>query len=206
MNVKGLELPAYDPRAAKITGLAYVTANRGGDHITAYIEGPTFIDMPFLIVEDSQIHDPFEMNPTEARVVVDLENALTTLDALGGCKFMGILITAQDIATLVAHATGWDFTVDEFRKSGERIYNLARVYCVREGIDRSQDTLPGRLMRDPLPGGPAEGMVIEPEMLESLKDAYYKFRGWDQATGVPTPAKLRELGLDDLIPDLHCGA
>ncbi len=202
MNVKGLELPAYDPRAAKITGLAYVTANRGGDHITAYVEGPTFIDMPFLLVEDSQIQDPFIVNPREAHVVIDLENALTTLDALGGCKFMGILITAQDIATLVAHATGWDFTVEEFRKSGERIYNLARAFCVREGIDRSKDVLPGRLMHDALPGGPAEGMVIEPEMLERMKDAYYDYRGWDKATGIPTPDKLRELGLGELASDL----
>jgi aldehyde:ferredoxin oxidoreductase len=202
MNVKGLELPAYDPRAAKITGLAYVTANRGGDHITAYVEGPTFIDMPFLLIDDSHIQDPFVVNPREARVVIDLENALTTLDALGGCKFMGILITAQDIVTLVRHATGWDFTVEEFRKTGERIYNLARLYCVRAGINRSKDTLPGRLMHDPLPAGPAEGMVIEPEMLERLKDAYYEYHGWDKATGVPTPGKLRELGLDKFIPDL----
>ncbi len=202
MNVKGLELPAYDPRAAKITGLAYVTANRGGDHITAYVEGPTFIDMPFLLVDDSHIQDPFAVNPREAQVVIDLENALTTLDALGGCKFMGILITAQDIVTLVSHATGWDFTVEEFRKTGERIYNLARLYSVRAGIDRSKDTLPGRLMHDPLPAGPAEGMVIEPEMLESLKDAYYEYRGWDKSTGIPTSGKLRELGLDKFIPDL----
>ncbi len=202
MNVKGLELPAYDSRAAKITGLAYATANRGGDHITAYVEGPTFIDMPFLLVDDSQIHDPFVVNPNEAKVVVDLENALTALDALGGCKFMGILITGQDIATLVSHATGWDFTVEEFRKCGERIYNLARAFCVREGIDRTSDTLPGRLMYDGLPGGPAEGMTIEPAMLECMKDAYYEYRGWDKASGAPTRAKLHELGLEELVKDL----
>jgi aldehyde:ferredoxin oxidoreductase len=202
MNVKGLELPAYDPRAAKICGLGYVTANRGGDHITAYIEGPTFIDVPFLLVEDSTIRDPFVANPAEAQVVIDLENALTTLDCLGGCKFMGILLTADDLVGLISHATGWEFGVDDFRMSGERAYNLMRAFCVREGIGREQDTLPGRLMTDPLPRGPAEGMVIDRETLEAMKDAYYASRGWDRETGVPTAAKLRELALDDLIADL----
>jgi aldehyde:ferredoxin oxidoreductase len=202
MHVKGLELPAYDPRAAKICGLGYVTANRGGDHITSYIEGPTFVDVPFLLVENSSIRDPFVANPAEAQVVVDLENALTTLDSVGCCKFMGIALTAEDIVGLIEHATGWEFGVDDFRTSGERAYNLMRAYCVREGINRDKDVLPGRLLADPLPEGPARGMVIEPDTLEMMKNAYYELRGWDLATGIPSPAKLRELGLEELIPDL----
>ncbi|NQU12630.1 MAG: aldehyde ferredoxin oxidoreductase family protein [Desulfobacteraceae bacterium] len=198
MHVKGLELPAYDPRAAKITGLGYVTANRGGDHITGYVQGPTFIDVPFLLIDESQICDPFVANPEEAKVLVDLENALTMFDAMGGCKFMGLLLTAQDYLDLLNNATGWKLEVDDFRKSGERIYNLMRVFCVREGITREKDTLPGRLMEDPLPEGPAQGMVIEKETLEMLKDAYYEFRGWDKESGIPSAEKLGELGLDEL--------
>jgi aldehyde:ferredoxin oxidoreductase len=57
-------------------------------------------------------------------------------------------------------------------------------------------------MEDPLPEGPAEGMVIDKDTLEMMKDAYYELRGWDKKTGIPTPAKLRELELDDLIGDL----
>jgi aldehyde:ferredoxin oxidoreductase len=203
MNVKGLELPAYDPRAAKMCGLGYVTANRGGDHITGYVEGPTFIDTPFLIVENSNISDPFAANPQEARVLVDMENALSVLDSVGGCKFMGILLTAEDIVGLIASATGWDFGVDDFRKSGERIYNLIRAYCVREGIRREWDILPKRLMEEPLPEGPAQGMVIDRETLEMMKDAYYEFRGWEKSTGVPTAEKLVELELDELIGDMR---
>jgi aldehyde:ferredoxin oxidoreductase len=199
MHVKGLELPAYDPRAAKITGLGYVTANRGGDHMTAYVQGPTFIDAPFLLVEDSRIEDPLVANPKEAKVVIDLENALTMFDCIGACKFMGILLPAEDYVQLISHATGWEFEVADFRKCGERIYNLMRAFCVREGITREQDTLPARLMEDPLPQGPAEGMVIDRDTLEMLKDAYYDLRGWDKATGKPTPQKLKELGLEDFI-------
>jgi aldehyde:ferredoxin oxidoreductase len=202
MHVKGLELPAYDPRAAKITGLGYVTANRGGDHMNGYIQAPTFIDMPFLIVEDSTIRNPLVADPADARVLIDMENALSVLDALGGCKFMGVLVSAAEIVDLVQAATGWDFDLDEFRMCGDRLQTMARAYCAREGMRREHDILPGRLMLDPLPDGPAQGMVLDRSTLEKMKDAYYELRGWDVASGIPTPAKLHELDLDYLIPQL----
>jgi aldehyde:ferredoxin oxidoreductase len=202
MQVKGLELPAYDPRAAKITGLAYITASRGGDHMNAYIQGPTFFDIPFLIVDESIIRDLFIADPKEVRVLIDMENALNVLDALGGCKFMGILISAGEIVDLVQAATGWDFDLAEFRKCGDRLQTMARAYCVREGMRREHDILPGRLRLDPLPEGPAQGMVLDQATMEKMKDAYYEQRGWDIATGIPTPAKLHELDLDYLIPQL----
>jgi aldehyde:ferredoxin oxidoreductase len=198
MNVKGMELPAYDPRAAKICGLAYVTANRGGDHITAFIEGPTFIDSPFLLVDDSKIEDPFVANPKETKVVVDLENALTAFDAIGACKFMGLLLPASDYVELINSALGWDMDVDEFRQCGERIYNLVRIYNAKAGMNRSHDTLPPRLMKDPLPEGPAKGMVIDSDTLEMMKDAYYEYRGWDNATGNPGNEKIAELDLEGI--------
>ena len=133
MHVKGLELACYDCRATKITGLSFATANRGGDHITAYVQGPTFLDIPFLIVEESTIEDVTVENPAEAKVVVDLENALTTFDALGACKFMGMALMAEEVVPIIASATGWDIDVDEFRKAGERIYNLARAFNVQGG-------------------------------------------------------------------------
>jgi aldehyde:ferredoxin oxidoreductase len=202
MNVKGLELPAYDPRAAKVVGLGFVTANRGGDHVTSNIIAPTFIDSPILLVENSHIEDPYVANPEDAKILVDLEDGSTVFDCIGGCKFMGLLLYAQDYVDLIASATGWEMSVEDFRKSGERIYNLIRAYCIREGISREKDVLPARLMEDPLPTGAAEGMVVDKEGLEKMKDAYYKYRGWDQKTGIPTPEKLAELGLEELKSDL----
>jgi len=202
MHVKGLELPAYDPRAAKITGLGYVTANRGGDHITGYVQLPTFIDVPFLIIDESTIRDPLIANPEEVQVLIDLENALTVFDAIGGCKFMGILLSADEMTDLLEAATGWDFDVPDFRKSGERIYNLIRAYCVREGARREDDQLPARLEKDPLPEGPAEGMVIDRKTIEMMKDAYYEKRGWDKASGIPLAQKLIELDLEEIVSDL----
>ncbi len=199
MHVKGLELPAYDPRAAKICGLGYVTANRGGDHITSYVEAPTFIDVPLLVIEDSAIKDPLVADPEEARVVVDMENALGALDAIGCCKFMGMGLTSQDMVDLLVYATGWDLTLEEYITCGERNYNLARAFSIREGAHREDDLLPERLMQDPLPSGPAKDLVIERESLEAMKDAYYRFRGWDPANGFPTPEKLTSLGLEEVV-------
>jgi len=202
MQVKGLELPAYDPRSAKICGLGYVTANRGGDHITGYIEGPTFIDMPFLLIEDSHIDDPFVADPKEAKVLVDMENTLSAFESIGACKFMGILLSAEEYVELIKCATDWDIDVPEFRKSGERIYNLMRLYCIRGGDSRATDILPKRLMEEPLPDGPAKGMVLDRETLEKMKDAYYEFRGWDLKTGKPLRKKMEELELQELIGDV----
>lgn len=196
MQVKGLELPAYDCRATKINGLGFATANRGGDHITAYVQGPTYMDIPFLIVEESMIEDPMVENPAEAKVVKDLEDALTVFDAVGACKFMGMALMAEDVVPIIAAATGWEFDEDAFRRGGERIYNLARAFNVREGCRRADDTLPKRLLEEPLSDGPAAGLVVD---LDPLLDAYYEFRGWDKETGIPTAEKLKELDLEDII-------
>lgn len=115
---------------------------------------------------------------------------------------MGILLSAAEIVDLVRTATGWDFTLEEFRRCGDRLQTMARAYNVREGLRREQDILPGRLMLDPLPDGPARGSVLDRDTLEEMKDSYYELRGWDIATGIPTPVKLMELELDYLIPQL----
>ena len=199
MQVKGLELPAYDSRGSKITGLAYATANRGGDHITAYIEGPALIDMPFIIVDDSDVGDPLQEIPEKSRVLKDFEDAFSIFDAIGGCKFMGAVLTTEDWASLIEKLVGYEFTPDDFRKTGERIYNLERVFNVREGITRADDTLPARLLEEPMPEGPAEGHVVN---LDPILDSYYEFRGWDK-NGKPTPEKLKELGLDWVINEIY---
>jgi aldehyde:ferredoxin oxidoreductase len=199
MHVKGLELPGYDSRAAKVTGLAYAVANRGGDHITAYIEGPAFLAMPFMIVEDADIGDPLKEIPETALVVKNFEDALGNFDAIGGCKFMGMVLTTEDWAQLMTSLMGYEISADDFRKTGERIYNLQRAYILREGFTRADDTLPPRLLEDPLPEGPAEGHVVN---LDILLEAYYKYRGWDEH-GRPTIEKLHELGLGWLIDVVH---
>lgn len=197
MHVKGLELPAYDSRAVQMTGLTYATANRGGDHITAYVQGPTLIDAPFLVVEESEIKNPFVADPDEVQIAIDLEDMLTTFDCIGACKFTGICLTASDWVRLVNLATGWNYSLAEYKQTGERIYNLARAFSNREGLSAEGDTLPARLLKEPLPEGPAEGQVNE---LPILLERYYRLRGWDQQTGKPKVEKLSQLGLEEVGP------
>ena len=165
--------------------------------MTAFVEMPTFVDIPLLVVENSRIEDPLVENPAEAKVVKDLEDALTIFDSVGICKFMGMALATEEWVDMIANCVGWKFDVSDFRKVGERIYNLARAFNVREGLTRADDSLPKRLVEEPLPEGAAEGHKVE--KLDQLLDAYYEFRNWDKKTGKPTPEKLKELGLEDII-------
>lgn len=167
------------------------------DHITAYIEGPVFFDIPFLCVENSLVEDPLVENTEETKIVKDLEDALTVFDAMGTYKFMGMCLETEDWTEMIANCVGGKFDVNDYRMVGERIYNLARAFNVREGSTRADDTLPKRLLEDPLPEGPAKGHVVE--KLDEMMDAYYEFRGWDKKTAGPTPEKLKELGLGYVI-------
>ncbi len=200
MHVKGLELPAYDSRAAKITGLAYATSNRGGCHITGFIEGPAFLGMPFMIVEDATVGDVLSENTEDTKVVKEFEDAFGVFDAIGGCKFMGMVLSSEDWASLIEKLMGYDFKVEDFAKTGERLYNLARVYNIREGVTRADDTLPARMLEEPMPEGPAKGETVN---LDILLDAYYDYRGWDKQTGKPTKEKLKELGLEWAIKEIY---
>jgi aldehyde:ferredoxin oxidoreductase len=200
MQVKGLELPAYDSRAAKISGLAYATANRGGCHITGFIEGPAFLSMPFMIVEDAMVDDILKENPKDTKVVKEFEDAFGVFDSIGGCKFMGMVLSSEDWASLIEKLLGYKFTVADFAKAGERLYNLARVYSVREGLTREDDTLPARFLEEPMPEGPAKGQTVN---LDPLLDAYYEYRGWDKESGRPTKERLKELGLEWTINEIY---
>ncbi|RLC66215.1 MAG: hypothetical protein DRH97_06820, partial [Chloroflexi bacterium] len=153
--------------------------------------------IPFLCVEESRIEDSLVEDPAEAKIVKDLEDALTVFDCVGTCKFMGMALPAEDWAGMIANCVGWEFNVHDFRRAGERVYNLARAFNVREGLTRADDVLPRRLLEEPLPEGPAQGHKVE--KLDQMLDAYYEFRGWDKKTGKPTPEKLKDLDLDYVV-------
>ena len=87
------------------------------------------------------------------------------------------------------------YTSDDILKVGERINNLARAFNVREGLTRADDTLPDRLLEEPVPGGASKGHFISRDELKQMLDEYYTARGWDVQTGSPTREKLTELNL-----------
>jgi len=103
------------------------------------------------------------------------------------------------MAKLYTLVTGFEVTAEEMRLSGERINNVARLFNVREGLGRKDDTLPYKVMHLPVPDeGPSKGAYVSQKELDFLLDDYYEARGWNKE-GIPTKEKLRELKMDDLI-------
>jgi aldehyde:ferredoxin oxidoreductase len=184
MHVKGLELAAYDPRGAKGMGIEYATSPRGGCHERGLISRETFGAPPHI--------DPLSIQGKGA-VVKETQDETALLDALGVCVFpphndgMGM----NDLADLVSCIFGRPWTPEALMEAGDRIWNLERLFNLREGFTRADDNLPPRLLNEPMPEGPAKGHVVE---LEPLLEDYYRARQWD-THGVPTPEVLNRLGL-----------
>jgi len=184
MDVKGQELPAYDPRGAQGHGLGYATSNRGGCHLRSYMISAEILGIPEKL-------DPLTTEG-KAKWVITFQDLSATCDSLVLCKFVTFAFGAEEFADMLSAATGWNLTADDVMKIGERIYNLERAFNIREGFKgRDEDTLPKRLLEEPMPEGPAKGYVVK---LNEMLDEYYNLRSW--INGVPTKDKLRELGLD----------
>jgi aldehyde:ferredoxin oxidoreductase len=188
MTVKGLEMPAYDPRGMQGQGLLYATSNRGACHMRGNMLGPEVLGLPKL-VHRLQVQG-------KAGMVILHQHAAAAIDSLLLCKFANMAVAEEYFARAVTAVTGVSYSTGDLIRVGERVWNLERLYNLREGFTRADDTLPRRLLEEPVPEGPSKGWVSHlPEML----DEYYRFRGWDE-NGVPTQRKLEELGLQDLPP------
>ena len=183
MSVKGLEMPAYDPRAIKGIGLNYATANRGGCHVTGYTVSPEILGIPEKI-------DPLTPEG-KAKWAKFFQDFTCVVNSTVSCLFSTFALGVKDYADLLSAVTGWNLTEDDLLKIGERIYNLERIIINKLGFDGKDDTLPKRLLEEPMPEGPAKGHTVE---LDKMKEEYYKLRGW--VNGVPTPEKLKELEIE----------
>lgn len=183
MVVRGQELPAYDPRGAQGHGLGYATSNRGGCHLRAYLIAPEVLGVPELV-------DRFATTG-KAKLVKDFQEFFAVVDSGVVCKFITFAVDLGDITEAFSAVTGHKYTVEEMRKAGERIWNAERAFNVLAfGDGRAYDTLPKRLLEEPMPEGPAKGHTVR---LQEMLDEYYKLRGWKD--GRPTREKLEELDL-----------
>jgi aldehyde:ferredoxin oxidoreductase len=183
MSVKKQDLPAYDPRGLQGHGLSYATSVRGGDHVYGYMIAPEVLGSPEKL-------DPY-VSEGKAGWVKIFQDLTAAIDATGMCLFTSFALDAQDYADLVAATTGMAMDADALLRIGERIWNLQKLFNIKVGYTRADDTLPERLLKEPLQDLAPKGRVWE---REPLLDEYYALRGWD-AEGVPTPEKLKELGL-----------
>lgn len=185
MHVKGLEMPAYHPNAAKGTALAYAVSERGACHLRGAPLGELF----------SGSADPLATEG-KAQLFRDHQADRAVWNSACLCYFPGYGMSLKEVWQLVTAATGFDYPrTADLERVGERISTLARLFNVREGFARGQDTLPARNLLQPMPDGPAEGHVVE---LAPMLDEYYRIMGWDQE-GIPTPQRMQHLGLESLL-------
>lgn len=187
MQVKGLELPAYDPRGAMGHALGYATSNRGGCHLTGYLAAMEIFAVPKKIPR-------FTIGGKADQLVLKQhQNAIE--DSLVNCKFAGYALGFDYQSRFVTTITGIDFDISRLLKIGERIYNLERMFNVEAGFVKGDDNLPSRFIHEPFKEGLSKNRVVP---LESMLQDYYSVRGWDE-NGVPESEKLKELGLDYLL-------
>ncbi|MCE4605530.1 MAG: aldehyde ferredoxin oxidoreductase family protein [Desulfurococcales archaeon] len=189
VHVRGMEMPAYDPRGINSMALAYATSNRGGCHLRAY-------SVSFDVLGVPKKFDPLGIDMEKVQLVKMQQDYFSFIDSIIVCKFNTFSSGPEDYVDLMKAAMGWeDFTVEELLETGERIYNTERLFAVREGTNY-RDTLPKRLLEEPLPDGPAKGKTAK-EALEKYLPEYYKIRGWED--GKPLPETLKRLGLDEFL-------
>jgi len=210
MHVKGLELPFHEVRGMKGHGLAYATSNRGGCHLQVETDDMFEGQLSSEIGIDEtrfpkEYRDRLYAGPEKVRIVKIIGDLFAVFDSLVVCKWTVYPCGGTKTGTLVdivSAATGWDFTIDELMKTGERIFNLCRAFNVREGITRKDDKLPKRFT-EPLPEGPYKGETFPQHVLKNMLNNFYRFRGWDEKTGIPTRKKLEELELEHVADNLE---
>jgi aldehyde:ferredoxin oxidoreductase len=183
------EFPGYDPRGSQGMGLLYATSNKGASHM----EGDVAYEEVFGV--------PVKADPltTEGKgeLVARFQDAFALIDSAGLCVFFSVryvftnelMIWPVLFSEVVNLTTGANYTPEEIMQAAERVYNLERMFILKAGS--TEDTLPPRMLNEPLPEGPAKGRVVD---LDKMLPEYYAVRGWDE-NGYPTPEKLAELGL-----------
>ncbi len=191
ISAKKLEFPGYDPRGAQGMGLLYATSNIGASHMSGDIAYSEVFGVPVKL-------DPVAVE-NKAEIVKRFEDVFAVIDAAGLCVFLSVRYMLEpDISLLprrltqvLNYATGGGYDEEILLEAGERIFNLERLFLLEAGFTSADDTLPDRMLKEPLTEGPAQGHVV---YLDQMLPEFYRLRGWD-SNGVPTPEKLTSLGL-----------
>ena len=190
VHVKGLDMPAHDPRAFFSLALNYATGSAGGHHERG---NPQVASSGFLLPEAGveAVVDRFRMDDSEF-VAARYQDYGVLTNSLCHCKFMlfgGMTLT--DLLNTLNSVTGWGWAMKDFLKTGERIFTLQRLVNVKYGITRKDDVLPKKIF-EPAKEGGRTGKIPAP--FEPALDRYYTLRGWD-TNGIPKKEKMEELGL-----------
>ena len=184
IQVKGLELPAYDPRGAIGHALGYATSNRGGCHLTGYMAALEIFAAPKKINRFTMAGKP--------DLLVLKQNQKAIEDSLVICAFAGWALGLDYYARFMKAITGIEYDVIKLLEIGDRIYNMERLFNIREGLTKKDDTLPLRFLNEPLKEGYSKDHVVP---LEKMLEQYYYVRGWD-SEGIPKSESLEKLGIN----------
>ncbi|WP_292389383.1 aldehyde ferredoxin oxidoreductase family protein [Methanosarcina sp. UBA5] len=183
MDVKGLELGGFEPRGIRGQALAYATSSHGGDYLTAFMVGPEVLGKPLSLNRLSL--------KGKAGILQVFENLTAVLDSFVFCPYSGFVFNEELGSALLLSAAGMEISPADLLKIGERIYNLERMYNLKAGFTRKDDTLPERLFENE---GENKGYGLPRQEFEAAIQEYYHYRGWNEE-GVPRSEKLEELGL-----------
>ena len=183
MTVKKQEMPAYDPRGVQGIGLNFATANCGAAHVRGYTIAPEVLGNPFKVDQHTTDGKP--------ALVKTFQDLTAALDSTGACLFTTFGIGAAELAAMLSACTGIAYSTEDFMKTGDRIWNLERLWNLKAGFTKADDTLPDRVLKEPIQTGPSKGDISH---VGVMMPEYYKLRGWDE-DGVPTEVKLRSLAL-----------
>ena len=209
ITVKSAELPAHMPQVKKSLALIYAVNPFGADHQSSEHD-PMYAPDPdnnndnlylrrLKVLGLASPQRGRVMNEEKVKFAYRTQLNYSFLDTATLCQFVWgpawTLYGPDDEVAMLKAVTGWDVTIDEIQQIGERRLNMLRAFNAREGAGRDKDTLPKKVLTQPLKGGRSDSRRVEPEELEFALNTYYEIAGWDKTTGMPTKTKLEELGL-----------
>jgi aldehyde:ferredoxin oxidoreductase len=204
LHVKGQELPMHDPRGKKGLSLAYALSPTGADHMEAPHD-PLYAGFhpqghPLGVLGLIEPLDPLTLDAKKVRAFFETQKIWSSYNSVGMCDFVGAPLNALELGPMVEYinaVTGWNMSLYELMKVGERNNTLARVFNCREGFTPADDVLPQR-MHEGIGNGVLAGQRIDPQQFLAARRTYYEMAGWDPETGRPTAAKLAELGVEEV--------
>ena len=202
MHTKGLEMPMHEPRAKGMLGISYAVSPIGADHVVVEHDTDFDFQAPQVYIDQMKSLGLLERLPTESvgtrkvRMFCYLQNHFSFMDTLCLCVLCFAPVrtfTMADMVDLVSAVTGWETSLWEIMKLGERRINMFRAFNTREGFRAADDRLPDRMF-EPIRTGPRTGYKVSANDFSRALRLYYEMMNWDEE-GVPREAKLAELSL-----------
>ena len=185
-EVKGLGIPAYDPRCSDGTALVYMTADRGACHLRSWPLGRELAS----VWGENDLYKKIDF-------IKNQQDEKAAEESLIVCQFAyGIGLLDEILPEMLNEATGEDWNLAKMKIAGERIWNLSKLFNVREGMSREDDYLPEKFAVEGIKSGPLKGKIISRKKQDRMLDKYYESRGWTKK-GVPTPETLKRLDIEE---------